>query len=108
MCRNEVKFAVKIQTEQSKKKSRGGSLQNYVQILSYIDFTENRLQNYRRGDTPPKYKEHIITEKTKWIIENTDYSGMMNEFRAIDMLKSKAFSKEKQQQQTEHETILNT
>ena len=29
----------------------------------------------------PKFKENLVTDTTKWIMENTDYTGLMNEFR---------------------------
>ncbi len=29
----------------------------------------------------PKFKENIITEGTRWLIDQPDFNGMMNEFR---------------------------
>jgi hypothetical protein len=38
-----------------------------------------RRKNRRR--VVPKFKENIITDKTKWIFDNSDFTGLMNEFR---------------------------
>jgi len=29
----------------------------------------------------PKFKENIVSDNTKWIIDHADYNGLMNEFR---------------------------
>ena len=29
----------------------------------------------------PKFKENIISDNTKWIVDHADFSGLMNEFR---------------------------
>ena len=29
----------------------------------------------------PKFKENIITEGTRWLVDQPDFNGMMNEFR---------------------------
>ena len=34
----------------------------------------------------PKFKEKMITEETKWIIEQPDFNGMMHEFRFHETL----------------------
>ena len=44
--------------------------------------------NVRRRQIP-KLKEHLIGDQTKWIIEHTDYTGMMNEFRFNEKLQPK-------------------
>ena len=29
----------------------------------------------------PKFKENLISDDTKWVIEHADFTGLMNEFR---------------------------
>ncbi len=64
-----------------------------VKILSYIDIQESmsfdRSRRRRMRQQLPKFKEHIITLDTKWRIENSDYSCMMNEFKKLDEYKIK-------------------
>lgn len=36
----------------------------------------------------PKFKEKLITEDTKWIIDQPDFNGMMHEFRFHETLKN--------------------
>lgn len=37
-----------------------------------------RRENRRR--VVPKFREIIITDDTKWIYDNSDFTGLMNEF----------------------------
>ena len=55
-----------------------------MKILSYVDMNEAKpiRTGGRRGRTIlPKFKENIITEGTRWLIDQPDFNGMMNEFR---------------------------
>ena len=36
----------------------------------------------------PKFKEKLITDDTKWIIDQPDFNGMMHEFRFHETLKN--------------------
>ncbi|CDW82012.1 zinc finger domain protein [Stylonychia lemnae] len=67
--------------------------EQYVKILSYVDMREGiprqlRQNNRRRQQQKlPKFKEHIISQSTKWQVENADHSAMMNEFGLFENIK---------------------
>lgn len=50
---------------------------------------EQQIRRRRLVKTFAKFKEHVITLETKWRIENSDYSFLMNEFKKFDEHKTK-------------------
>ena len=100
LCRKVIKFALKIEVpeerlkhkilttespdnEKSLKKrtERVQKKDKLVKIISYVDLHEPIPRGTIRRRLLPKFKENIISENTKWVIENPDFTGLMNEFR---------------------------
>lgn len=93
LCRKIIKYALKIQVPDSydkkvnspeKPPKNDEEKEKLIKILSYVDMNEAKpiRTGGRRGRiVMPKFKENIITEGTKWLIDQPDFNGMMNEFR---------------------------
>jgi hypothetical protein len=43
--------------------------------------TESKFRGAQRRRKFPKFREKIITDETHWIVDNSDFNGLMNEFR---------------------------
>ena len=110
LCRKVIKFALKIEVpderltlqhklefspnddsddgKSGKKQSkvlkvREQHTQKFVRILSFVDMTEIKpraIVNQRRRKFP-KFKEKVISDDTRWVMDNSDFTGMMNEFK---------------------------
>jgi len=35
-----------------------------------------------------KFREGIITDKTKWVVEKADFTGLMNEFKYEELVRA--------------------
>ncbi len=97
LCRKLIKFALKIEVPAErleyspgdeddccKKKVFSKDKQNpekFVRILSFVDMTESKFRGGQRRRKFPKFREKIITDETLWIVDNSDFNGLMNEFR---------------------------
>lgn len=53
----------------------------------------------------PKFKENIITDETRWIFENSDFTGLMNEFRYKEMPVATKKEPSKTQRQTRNKKV---
>jgi helix-turn-helix protein len=81
-----IKFALKIQITNNKKlKSEvvDNEPEKLVKVVSYVDMNEAKpyRQTGRRRNVFPKFKENIINDDTKWVVDQPDFNGMMHEFR---------------------------
>lgn len=96
LCRKPIRFALKIEVPEDclmakeyspdtkKKKRENIQQEKYVRILSFVDMSEAkpiRVPGNPRRRKFPKFKEKVITGDTRWVFENADFSGLMNEFR---------------------------
>ena len=100
LCRKVIKFALKVEVPEDRLKNKvlatdspdnekcikpkiddKPKKERIVKILSYVDMTEALPKGSHRRRLLPKFKEHIISDSTKWIIDHADFSGLMNEFR---------------------------
>ena len=100
LCRKVIKFALKIEVPEERLKHKiitSHSPDNeksftkepptfqkkdkLVKIISYVDMQEALPRGGMRRRLLPKFKENLISENTKWLIENADFTGVMNEFR---------------------------
>ena len=106
LCRKVIKFALKIEVPEERlkhkiitttdspdneKSLKKASLtihkkDKLVKIISYVDMQEALPRGgMRRRLLLPKFKENMISDHTKWVIENADFTGLMNEFRFNEM-----------------------
>ena len=100
LCRKVIKFALKIEVPEERLKHKfivtdspdnEKSLKKapptiqkkdkLVKIISYVDMQEALPRSGMRRRLLPKFKENMISDNTKWLIENADFTGLMNEFR---------------------------
>lgn len=73
---------------------KSSNKESLVKILSYVDIQESmkyqqQIRRRRLVKVFAKFKEHVITLETKWRIENSDFSCLMNEFKTFDEFKTK-------------------
>lgn len=100
LCRKVIKFALKIEVPADLKKPpkmkeyspddkqnfitpKGEESKqecSFVKILSFVDMNEAKPRRENRRRVIPKFKEVLITDDTKWIYDNSDFTGLMNEF----------------------------